>query len=147
MLDEELDLVSDVADALSNVFVSAGHKDSRPAIQDRIVNGFSEQITTVLKKAQRLNKHIGEGVTSCDLEALYIAPDVAFNPITMEDAVGTPSSHKPTNGLESIICTTDLGLVRAEKISGTRGEWNESILLRPKVILYSGIASVNGNVD
>ncbi|KAF9561921.1 hypothetical protein CPC08DRAFT_634814 [Agrocybe pediades] len=148
MLNEELDLVFDVADALSNIFVAAGHKDNRLTIRDRIADGFSDQIGVVLKKAKRLNKHMGEGITSCDLEALYIAPDVTFNPVTMEDAIDSPTNHKPTNGLEPIICTTDLGLVRAEKVSGSRGEWNESILLRPKVILYSGIASVtNGSTE
>lgn len=34
-----------------------------------------------------------------------------------------------------ILCTTQLGLVRAEKIPRTRGEWEEVVLVKPVVVL------------
>ena len=78
----------------------------------------------------------------CYSEALYIAPDIVYDPTTMEDAIGTGSVEQ-----ETIICTTDLGLVRAEKVAGTRGDWKEAVLLKPKVVLYSGIAGIVKDTD
>ncbi|PPQ91154.1 hypothetical protein CVT25_003059 [Psilocybe cyanescens] len=149
MLTQGPDLTSEMADAFASIFITAGYKKSLLTVHESIMNRFSKHISTVMKLAQHLNKQIGEGVTSCDLEALYIAPDVAYNAITMEDAIGVTSVKKMENGYghETILCTTDLGLVRAEKISGTTGDWHESVLLRPKVVLFSGIASINGNAE
>ncbi|KAH9485813.1 hypothetical protein JR316_0002728 [Psilocybe cubensis] len=147
MLSQDPDLTSEMADAFASIFVTAGYNKSLMTVHDWILNRFSGQISTVMNLAKRLNKQIGEGVTSCDLEALYIAPDVPYNATTMEDALRTTSARKLENGHDMILCTTDLGLVRAEKISGTTGDWHESVLLRPKVILSSGLASINGNAE
>jgi len=96
-----------------------------------------------MKLARNLNKKVGEGVTSCDLEVLYITPDISFNKANMEDALGTSTD----NGTEKVICTTDLGLVRAERLSGPTAHWNESVLLKPKVILPSGLEGIVGGTD
>jgi hypothetical protein len=34
-----------------------------------------------------------------------------------------------------VLCTTHLGLVRAEKVPKTRGEWKEEVLVKPTVVL------------
>ncbi|KAF5317340.1 hypothetical protein D9611_003555 [Ephemerocybe angulata] len=39
------------------------------------------------------------------------------------------------DGEDEILCTTELGLVRAEKVPRTRGEWDELVLLKPRVVL------------
>ncbi|KAF9476873.1 hypothetical protein BDN70DRAFT_949660 [Pholiota conissans] len=137
------DLSSDMLGAVANIFTTAGLKESPEMAYERIASRFAARVSVVMKLAVDLNKHIGEGITSCDLEALYIMPDVAFNPTTMEDALGASSS--PETLQETILCTTDLGLVRAEKIAGSRGDWKESVLLKPKVVLYSGIAGIIGD--
>lgn len=148
MLIQEPDFTTEMADTFSSVLITAGLKARLQSVHDRILSGFSGQISRVMKLAQDLNKHIGEGVTSCDLEALYIAPDVEYDPFSMEDAVATDAVKKTENGgRETILCTTDLGLVRAEKVSGTLGDWHEQVLLRPKVVLYSGIVATNGSAE
>ncbi|TFK22624.1 hypothetical protein FA15DRAFT_681565 [Coprinopsis marcescibilis] len=169
------DLAIYMVDALVNVLLISGLKDlvssetgvphTHTSLHDKIISTFSSQLHVILAHAKRINTAVGESVTSCDLEALYIAPDVLFNDETMEDASGvhdaTPNSTpvKSRNGKkvveggkgkrsgqleddrqkDRVLCTTDLGLVRAEKIPSTRGEWKESVLLKPKVILVSGI--------
>ncbi|KDR69816.1 hypothetical protein GALMADRAFT_230475 [Galerina marginata CBS 339.88] len=147
MLAQEPDLTSDMADAFARIVVTAGLKENTATVHERIMNKFGENISTVMKLAQRLNKKIGEGITSCDLEALYIAPDVSYNDTVMEDAIGTTPGKKAGSASETVLCTTDLGLVRAEKVTGTSGDWHESVLLRPKVVLHSGLVGTNGSAE
>jgi hypothetical protein len=131
---------NDMAEVLANIFIAAGFKESLAALQLQIVTCFGERIHLVMRCAQQLNKTIGEGVTSCDLEPLYIESEIPFDGHTMEDSLNTsdPSLLPVTpNSDEKILCTTDMGLGRAEKISGKSGEWHEVTLLKPKVILPS----------
>ncbi|KAF8989884.1 hypothetical protein BDQ17DRAFT_1414235 [Cyathus striatus] len=72
------------------------------------------------------------------LEAFYVAPEVNFNVQTMEDAYATDDKTVSADS-ERVLCTTDLGLVRAERKPGKDAEWMESVLLKPKVVLLSGI--------
>jgi hypothetical protein len=65
---------------------------------------------------------------------LYIGPEIPFDSHMMDDSL---NSSDPLTDDENVLCTTDLGLRRAEKISGTLGEWHEVTLLRPKIILLS----------
>ena len=129
--------------AVCNILVTAGSKESLQELHERVNGRFGDAILRVVRMSQFLNKQIGEGVTSSDLEALYIGFGAPFNPMTMEDALRSSERHTP----ESILCTTDLGLVRAEKVAGSVGEWKETILLKPKVIMFSGISEVVGNTD
>ena len=68
----EPDLLPDFAEAIANIVVAAGYKEGPALAHRRILSRFSESIGTVMKLARNLNKKVGEGVTSCDLEALYI---------------------------------------------------------------------------
>lgn len=79
-------------------------------------------------------------------------PDTVFNPETMQDSfgMGVDPRHKEgkeTRNTEGVLCTTDLGLVRAEKKPGTIGEWDESVLLKPKVVLQSGLNGLISSDD
>ncbi|PPR01386.1 hypothetical protein CVT24_006224 [Panaeolus cyanescens] len=135
------DLSVGMVEMFTNVFLTAGLKGDAISIQQRLINHFMDRIQLVCRLAQQLNKHIGEGVTSCDLEVLFIADGAPFHSHTMEDSVG---SDGIINDQEHVVCTTDLGLVRAEKISGTVGDWHEAVLLKPKVVLQSGLAGLIG---
>jgi hypothetical protein len=126
---------NDMAEVLANIFIAAGFKENLTALQLQIVTCFGERIQLVMQYARQLNKTIGEGVTSCDLEPLYIESDVPFNSHTMDDSLNTSDLLTPSD--EKVLCTTDMGLGRAEKISGVSGEWHEVTLLKPKVILLS----------
>ena len=126
---------NDMAEVLANIFIAAGFKESLTALQLQIVTCFGERIHTVMKCAQHLNKTMGEGVTSCDLEPLYIESETPFDDRMMDDSLNTSDPLIPSD--EKVLCTTDLGLGRVEKISGTSGEWQEVTLFKPKVILLS----------
>ena len=126
---------NDMAEVLANIFIAAGFKESLAALQLQIVTCFGERIHLVMQCAKQLNKTIGEGVTSCDLEPLFIESEIPFDGYTMEDSLNTSDPLTPSD--EKVLCTTDMGLGRAEKISGTSGEWHEVTLLKPKVILLS----------
>ena len=130
---------NDMAEVLANVFIAAGFNESLAALQLQIATIFGERIHLVMQCAQQLNKTIGEGVTSCDLEPLYIESEIPFNGQMMDDSLNLNTSDPPTPppNEERVLCTTDMGLGRAEKISGTSGEWHEVTLLKPKVILPS----------
>jgi len=102
---------------------------------------FSERIEIVVKGVLRLNKAIGEGITSCDLEATYVAPDIAFDPSTMDDTFGNDLSKGKGNP-EQILCTTDLGLHRIERVRKSESQeiiWQETSILKPKIVLQSGL--------
>lgn len=148
------ELVVFMVDALVNVLLIAGLNRRRlsgspvhthTSLHEKVTESFAGQLHVVLSLARRLNKAVGEQVTSCDLETLYISPNVVFNPVTMEDTAGPQSPNAtPKNTPEIVLCTTDLGLVRAEKVPLTRGEWNESVLMKPKVMLVSGVRDIIG---
>lgn len=142
MLGREPDMSMYMVDAFVNVLITAGYQEKPAALQDRIMNDFAGRIRVILQAAQRLNRSIGEGVTSCDLEALYIAPSVSYDPTTMEDAFNETTPKDKATTPEKVLCTTDLGLVRAEKVSGAVGEWQELVLLKPKVVLPSGLDDI-----
>lgn len=143
MLAHEPTLLPDLAEALANILVAAGYKPGPVAALDRIMARFSDPIGTLIKLAQDLNKMVGEGVTSCDLEVLYISPDISFQAANMDHALGAVSVDEN----ENVVCTTDLGLVRAERLSGAIAQWNESVLLKPKVILPSGLVGFVGSTE
>ena len=126
---------NDMAEVLASIFIAAGYNESLEALQLQIVTCFGERIHLVMQCAQQLNKTIGEGITSCDLEPLYMEPEISFDGHTMDDSLNTSDQLTPSD--EKVLCTTDMGLRRAEKISGTSGEWHEVTLLKPKVILPS----------
>jgi len=150
MLQQPLELSSDMAGTLAQILLTAGKKDAVADLHHVIMQVYAERIQHVMDLAKKLNKTIGEHITSCDLEALYISPDVMFDPNTMEDGLdNTPTRTEPPQSTqhELVLGTTELGLVRAEKVPGTLGEWHESVLLRPKVILPSAISELFSTSD
>jgi hypothetical protein len=128
MLATEPDLTIYMVDAFVNIILTAGWHNDATALQEYLIKTFGDRIAGLLNKAKRLNKMIGEEIISSDLEALYIAPEVAFNSVTMEVVAGEGNEEK------KVLCTTDLGLVKAEKRPGKIGEWDEAVLLKPKVV-------------
>ncbi|KAH6897985.1 hypothetical protein BKA70DRAFT_1375380 [Coprinopsis sp. MPI-PUGE-AT-0042] len=139
------ELIVYMVDTLVNVLLVSGLNEAptihtHNQLHSQIMAAFSSQLNVILSQAKRLNKAVGEGVVSCDLEALYVAPDAGYMPETMEASTMVESSgSRPP---ERVLCTTDLGLARAIKVPGTRGEWEESVLLKPKVILVAELHEI-----
>ena len=126
---------------LGDILIVAGHEEDTERLKQWITDHFADRLGTVLKLAQDLNKVVGQGFTSCDLDLLYADPDTAFNNMDMEDAL-QPAGNTPPNNhrrREGIICTTDLGLGRSER---TKDGWKCSVLLKAKVILPSGLEEI-----
>lgn len=123
-------------DAFVNILLTAGVNKGHDWVQTE-VEKFGERVAVIVKGAQRIRKAIGEEVTSCDFEILYTAIDAEFDASRMDDvfAGGTKERVDP----ELVLCTTDLGLVRCARIAGKAGEWDEAVLLKPKVVFRSGI--------
>lgn len=129
-------------DAFVNILISAGVKDAQDEehLRSAVADKIGDRVTLVTQSAIHLNKVIGEGVTSCELLTLYVVPEAPFDYATMDDTFNRPNSReKEARTAENILCTTDLGLLRAEKVKGKEGEWDKLILLKPKVILESGL--------
>lgn len=143
MLATEPDLTIYMIDAFVNIILTARWHNDAAALQEYLTHTFGEKVASVLDKAKKLNKVIGEEIVRCDLEALYIAPDVLFNAATMEvGGLGErrgETSITTGNASQRVLCTTDLGLVRAEKKVGKIGEWDEAVLLKPSVVLQSSV--------
>jgi len=139
MPDHKPDLLPGLVAELGDILVTAGHEEDIERLKQRITDRFAGRLGTVLKLAQELNRQIGQGITSCDLELLYVFPDTVFNNKDMEDALQSAGS---TRKKERIICTTDLGLGRSERTRASGRKW--SVLLKPKVILPSGLEEILG---
>lgn len=138
MTDNEPDLAMYFIDAFVNILITAGVSQSPSELHEAIESQFAHRISTIVKGAQMLRKAIGEDITSCDFELIYIAQDWPFDPTKMDDALAV-GSDKRKDKLELVLCTTDLGLGRVVKIPGKVGEWGETVVLKPKIALKSGI--------
>jgi hypothetical protein len=134
-------LVVSIADWLVNILVTAGWKGSLQNIRQTVMARFSSRLNIAAKMAIRLNKAIGEEITSSDLEIIYIENDVAFDPTRMDNAYaeGTTAKEK-VMAAENILCTSELGLrrmVKEKEAKSTESSRNEIVLLKPKVVLLS----------
>lgn len=138
MLEQRSDMVShatqSLADAIAKVLVVAGWKEGLSQMNDKVMKKFGERLTTVASSAVSLNKVMGQDLTSAEFYPLMVRHGHPFVHDVMEDALG-----EPTMGAQSIIgrvlCTTDLGLLRQEKVSN--GDVNTATLLKAKVALDS----------
>lgn len=135
MIDDEPDLAMYFVDAFVNVLIASGFNGSQSMLHEIITTKFAQRIAGVVQMAVRLNKAIGEDVTSCDLEAIYVGPNDAFDVSTMDDAFG----RELDGSQEQVVCTTDLGLFRTERAAGGVKQWQNTVLLKPKIVLRSGI--------
>ncbi|KAJ7769988.1 hypothetical protein B0H16DRAFT_1516989 [Mycena metata] len=118
-------------DAFVNVLLTAGFKSSSAALHELVGQRFADRISALVRLALGLNKAIGAEVTACELKTLSAAPGVPFEAEAMIDIVD--GAAQPG---EAVLCTCELGLSRSDKIDGA---WTKTILLRPKVVLASGL--------
>lgn len=125
-------------DGFVNILLTAGAHQSQRELHDFIASKFAERIGIIVKSAQGLRKAIGEDVTSCDFEVVFVPQDRLFDPSKMDDTFAS-GFEKGRGNPEPVLCTTDLGLARSAKVPGKVGEWEQTILLRPKIALQSGI--------
>lgn len=123
-------------DALVNILITAGAHEKRKELQDLVTSRYSQRINLIVKNVQAVRKAIGEDITSCDFTLLFVEQDKPYDPSQMEDSFGQgilPDSKNP------VLCTTDLGLSRSAKMPGKVDEYQQTVMLRPKIVLRSGM--------
>jgi hypothetical protein len=138
MTDHEPDLAMYFIDAFVNILLTAGINETQSTLHESIATRFGDKVAIVVKGAQRLRKAIGEEITSCDFEVLHVLHDMEFNSTTMDDAFASDHEQKRAEP-EAVLCMTDLGLARVVRKPGKVGDWDEAIVVKPKIILQSGV--------
>jgi hypothetical protein len=110
-----------------------------------------ERLNKVIESATTLNKVFGIGSTSCELIPIYVNPDAPFDPTTMDDAFRASTEKVDVERAEpeNVLCSTDLGLLRAERGEGKPPDfqWTKMILLRPKIVLQSRLDEITAASD
>lgn len=110
------------------------------------VAGTSESDKENLKKVREIveqcfdvQRVIREDVASTDFEILYSPPGTPYSAALMDDIDddGRGRTKKPTEGTP-ILCTSDLGLKRREKLDDSaNGKIESFVMLKTKVMLPS----------
>ncbi|KII95455.1 hypothetical protein PLICRDRAFT_150178 [Plicaturopsis crispa FD-325 SS-3] len=111
-------------------------------VPEALVTSFRDGVSTIIDLSLRLNKTIGQDLTSCDMETIAVKSDEAFDSEFMTDAFdgGNPRENLATG---RVLCTTDLGLQRVEKVSkGDIEVMERTTLLKPRVALDSVVSSL-----
>lgn len=127
-------MVAHISDTLVIILVAAGITKSCDEAYRMFTQKFGERISNIVKMASRLNKAIGEEVTSADLWPTNATSGDRFDTATMDnfEAQGEGSEGK------TILCTTALGLQRSEKVvQDNVVVFKTTSLLKPKVALES----------
>ncbi|KAJ3791746.1 hypothetical protein GGU11DRAFT_825252 [Lentinula aff. detonsa] len=132
-----LDLTYRIQAACANILIISGLHESEQRLLNRLAARFSDRLTLIVERAVHLNDVIGDDITSCEFVPIF--PAVPFEPSTMENATDNRSPHEAVfvPNENKILCTTDLGLLRAEKVQGEERMWHNTVLLRPKIVMPS----------
>ncbi|KAL4068798.1 hypothetical protein V8B97DRAFT_817463 [Scleroderma yunnanense] len=131
-------LTSKILSGLADILLAAGCNASQSELVSALSVKFGDKVSFLVAQAIRVNKIIGEDVTSGDLEILTIPPATVFDNLSMEDVYN--EGVLTHSGGARVLCTTDLGLLKRVRV-GTTGEkerqWAVTTLLKPKVALES----------
>lgn len=125
-------MVAHISDTLVIILVASGCTKNYEEAYRAFTQKFGERISNVVKMASRLNKAMGEEVTSADLWPINAPLGDTFSKTTLDNFETT------TEDLEgkTILCTTALGLQRSEKVvQGDVVDFKTATLLKPKVAL------------
>ncbi|KAH0828892.1 hypothetical protein J3R83DRAFT_2291 [Lanmaoa asiatica] len=126
---------------LGDILLTAGCTTPKSDIASAFSSKFAEKLSFLVSLSMRVNKIVGEDVTSGDFEVMAVPPGTAFDVTTMEDSYDDGGSVKARgNNMPKVLCATDLGLRKKTRV-GMTGEkqWETKVLLKPKVALESVI--------
>lgn len=135
------EITSRIISGLADVLLAAGCTGSTAELTAALAAKFTEKISFLVSLAVRVNKIVGEDVTSGDLEVLAVMPATPFDAASMEDSYddGTPASSAG-GAARRVLCATDLGLRKRTRVAMTgekEKQWEIKMLLKPKVALES----------
>ncbi|KAG6334777.1 hypothetical protein ID866_4310 [Astraeus odoratus] len=127
-------MVTHISDTLVVTMVAAGCTKNYADVYREFTQKFGERVSNIVKMAVRLNKVMGEEVTSADLWPTHGAAGDKFDSAAMEDF----ESQVEDQTEKPVLCTTALGLYRSEKVGvGDAFEFKNAVLKKAKVALES----------
>ncbi|KAG8220565.1 hypothetical protein J3R82DRAFT_3298 [Butyriboletus roseoflavus] len=132
-------IATKIFSGLSDILLTAGCTAPKSDITSALSSKFAEKLSFLVSLAMRVNKIVGEDVTSGDFEVMAVLPATAFDLMTMDDSYDDGGSAKAReNTMSKVLCATDLGLRKKTRV-GMTGEkqWETKVLLKPKVALES----------
>ncbi|OBZ72268.1 hypothetical protein A0H81_07693 [Grifola frondosa] len=118
-----------VAERLSNILILAGANATPQQIHE------SYELETIIRLALDLQRIIGEDAISCNLETFIARADDPFDPEHMERAEYMSNGSESPNPVTHVLCSTELGLRRWEKLREDVEELQSTTLLKPHVVL------------
>lgn len=124
-------MVAHISDTLVIVMIAAGCTKNYEDAYREFTMKFGERVSNIVRMAARLNRAMGEEVTSADLWPTHAAAGERFDTESMKD-------FDEGSGAQSgvVLCTTALGLQRSEKVGNGEGAENRTFTLaKPKVAL------------
>jgi len=124
-------MVAHISDTLVIVLVAAGCTKNYEGAYREFTMKFGERVSNIVRMAVRLNRAMGEEVTSADLWPTHAAAGEKFDTESMKD-------FDEGSGAQSgvVLCTTALGLQRSEKVgNGESAEYKAMTLAKPRVAL------------
>lgn len=124
-------MVAHISDTLVVVMIAAGCTKNYEDVYRDFTMKFGERVSNIVRMATRLNRAMGEEVTSADLWPTHAAAGERFDTESMKD-------FDEGSGAQSgvVLCTTALGLQRSEKVGNGEGAENRMFTLaKPKVAL------------
>jgi len=126
-------LMANIFGCMISILVIA-KRGERSQVKKEFMTKFSGRMAAVGKLAFRLNKAVGEEITSSNLFAEVFPPNIDFDPTMMDDTYGERTKESVTG---RILCTCALGLQRYVKVSREGDMWDRTTLLKPKIVLDS----------
>ncbi|OJA20124.1 hypothetical protein AZE42_04097 [Rhizopogon vesiculosus] len=124
-------MVAHISDTLVVVMIAAGCTKNHEETYREFTMKFGERVSNIVRMAVRLNRAMGEEVTSADLWPTHAAAGEKFDTESMKD-------FDEGSGAQSgvVLCTTALGLQRSEKVgNGESAEYKTMTLAKPRVAL------------
>ncbi|ETW80441.1 hypothetical protein HETIRDRAFT_434550 [Heterobasidion irregulare TC 32-1] len=126
-----------LAETLTSCVLCAGRDRDRARIKHAILQKAGDGLREVATFVFRLNKAIGEGITTSMLLPMVVMGGEMFDVRNMEDGYTEAKESGP------VMCTTSMGLMRDLKRDD--GKRNRAVLLKPKVALESVLAMLAEN--
>ncbi|PFH47371.1 hypothetical protein AMATHDRAFT_152218, partial [Amanita thiersii Skay4041] len=102
---------------------------------------YREKLGDIVKLALEIQSSITKGVTSTDLEPIYVPDDTPFDSTQMENAF--PDGGKEDSGDKNrLLCTIEMGLAYKTALRSDKHQVRDDsgTILKPKVVLASTFA-------
>jgi hypothetical protein len=128
--------LSQLLTEIANIFICAGIGKSPTNVFSIVQKNFSNSMQTIVDQELRLNKELGQNVTSSDFRVIEAGAGMNFDSSTMvcEDEAAPPKDP------DTVFCTTDLGLMQS--VRKDDGNFDDRILTKARVILMSELQSI-----